>query len=325
MEQEGRNTALKLAGMLFRGDTLSGERLAEVLGVSRAAVHKAVEGLRKKGFDIQGSAGSGYRLNAQPDLLVAEVMLPRLPEGCLGHGGWVHLPTTDSTNTRAAELARGGAAHGTVVVAETQTAGRGRRGRAFVSPPGAGLYLSVVLRPPLSPRDGFRLTLCGAHAVVDACEALGIPARLKWPNDVLVRGRKLCGVLTEMSADMERIHQAIVGIGVNVNTQAAEFPPEVAAIATSARVELGHVVDRPAFCASLLTALSAWYARALDDFPALVQRARERSDTLGRRVKVRDGHDEIAGEALDLDDDGALVLRTGKGVTRVVSGDVEPV
>ncbi len=320
------STAQQVAAHLMRtGKTASGAALASQLGVSRAAIHKAVEVLRAQGFGIHAVAGEGYTLGSVPDVLLAEVVVPRLAPESLGHGGWDHHAVLESTNTRAAELARAGAVHGTVVVAESQTAGRGRRGRSFVSPPGTGIYLSVVLRPAIHPSQAFRLTVCGALAVVDACLKEGLAARVKWPNDVYAHGKKLCGVLAEMHADMERIHHAILGIGVNVNTPVAAFGPEVASLASSVAVLLGRPVDRVAFCANLLAALTTWYNAALRDFPAVVAAARTHSMTLGTQVAVLDGERRYEGFAEDLDEDGALLVVTPDGTRRVVAGDVEPV
>lgn len=319
------NTALRVATRLWREpQPHSGAALASQLGVTRAAVHKAVEVLRERGFTIPGTAGEGYTLSHVPDLLLAACVLPRVADGALGWGGWEHHHSLESTNTAAGQLARAGAPHGTVVVAESQTAGRGRRGRSFVSPPSTGIYLSVVLRPAIHPAHAFRLTVCGALAVVDACLKVGLTAHVKWPNDVYAQGKKLCGILAEMHADMERIHHAVLGIGVNVNTPLAAFPPEVASLASSVAVLLGRPVDRVEFCARLLEALTTWYNAALTDFPAVVAAARARSMTLGRPVAVLDGEQRYEGLAEDLDDDGALLVVTPDGTRRVVSGDVEP-
>jgi BirA family biotin operon repressor/biotin-[acetyl-CoA-carboxylase] ligase len=317
------STTFGVIAQLRSGTVLSGQILAKRLGVSRAAVHKAVQTLRHGGFDVKGTAGAGYTLCAVPDLLCEEAVVPALPADTFGCAGWVHHASTESTNGLAAQLARQGAPHGTVVVAEHQTGGRGRRGRSFVSPPGTGIYMSVVLRPTLGPQEAYRLTLCGAHAVLDCCRALGLPALLKWPNDVTVGNRKLCGVLTELSADAERIHQAVLGVGVNVRTRRDAFPAELRSLVTSVEDEAGRTVDRVLFCQELLKALTRWYAVTLTDFPRVVARAREVSATLGRTVKVHDAAHPWFGTAEGLDDDGALVLKTADGARRVVAGDVE--
>ncbi|MBI5497811.1 MAG: biotin--[acetyl-CoA-carboxylase] ligase [Deltaproteobacteria bacterium] len=318
-----QRTSLGVARVLHDGAVHSGAEIARALGVSRAAVHKSVEALRRAGFTIRAAAGEGYALQAPPDRLVEEAVVPALPAGAFGTAGWEHHDVLDSTNTRAAALAREGAPHGTVVVAEEQTAGRGRRGRTFVSPPGTGVYLSVVLRPPLRPTQATRLTFCGALAVMDAARAHGVETRMKWPNDVFAGERKLAGILTELSADMDRIHQAIVGIGVNVNTPARAFPRDVRALATSVREAAGHAVDRPGVVAALLASLTAWYTMALTDFPGVLREVRARTLTLGRNVRVVDGTQVLEGVAEDLDDDGALWVGTEAGRVRVVAGDVE--
>ncbi len=321
---EPHATSVRVA-VALRDGPCSGEALATRLGVSRAAVHKAVDVLRGLGFPVEARSGQGYALGPAPDLLCPESVVPRLHAEALGQPGYVFLPDTDSTNSVASERARAGAPEGLVVVANSQRAGRGRRGRTFVSPAGTGLYFSAVLRPPLPPQQAFRLTLCGALAVQQAVAELGVPARMKWPNDVMVEGRKLCGVLTELSADAERIHQAVVGVGVNVNTPREAFPAELQDVATSVMVEAGAPVSRAALLAAVLHHMTTWYRLSVLDFPRVVEAARRCSHTLGRLVRVRDGDHERLGTAVDLDADGALILRTDQGNIRVVSGDVEPV
>ena len=302
----------------------SGQRLAQGLGVSRAAVHKAVETLRSHGFVIGAVPGRGYELQRVPDQPWPEVVQPLLPPGSLGEAGWVYVPQCGSTNVEAVALARTGAPHGMVVVAEQQGAGRGRRGRVFESPPG-GLYLSVVLRPPLPPQQAFRLTLCGALAVQRAVAAHGVAALVKWPNDVMVAGRKLSGVLTELSADAERIQHAVVGVGVNADTRADQFPEALRGVATSLRMETGQPVPRVGLLVDVLAQMTAWYRQSLGNFPAVIEAARRCSHTLGQKIRVTDGDAVVEGEAVDLDDEGALLVRTAHGVRRIFSGDVEPV
>jgi BirA family biotin operon repressor/biotin-[acetyl-CoA-carboxylase] ligase len=264
-------------------------------------------------------------LTAPADSLVADAVVPRLAPGDLGTAAWVHLERTESTNSEAAHRAAQGAPEGTVVVAEEQTAGRGRRGRSFASPAGRGIYLSVVLRPDMPPAHAFRLTFCGALAVGDACAEVGVAARVKWPNDVLVSGRKVCGILAELSTTGDQVGHVVLGIGLNVNSVADDLPPDVRAVATSLRLALGRPLDRPALCARVLAGLGLWYGRTLSDFPSVLAEVRSRCDMLGRTVKVTDGDRVLCGEAVGIDDEGALLLRTPGGLTHVVTGDVVPV
>ncbi|HEX4456892.1 MAG TPA: biotin--[acetyl-CoA-carboxylase] ligase [Polyangia bacterium] len=302
---------------------MSGERIAELLGVSRAAVGKRVAELRKRGFAIAATPRRGYRLDGEPDALDAAVVQPRLATDWLGRA-WRHLPTTGSTNDEAAAWARAGAPAGAVVVADTQTRGRGRLGRRWHSPPGASLYCSVVLRPPLPPYRVPPLTLAAGVAVAEALTALDITPQLKWPNDVLLDGKKVAGILTEMSSDLDRVHHVVVGIGVNLNTR--DFPDELAAIATSAALVRGAPVVRADFAAALCARLEHWFDRFVAEGPAVVAAAwKQHARIFGRRVRVTAGRDVLEGTAEDLEDDGALRLRLDDGrTTRVIAGEVTP-
>jgi BirA family transcriptional regulator, biotin operon repressor / biotin---[acetyl-CoA-carboxylase] ligase len=227
-----------------------------------------------------------------------------------------------STNDEAGLLARAGAPHGTVILADEQSAGRGRYGRSWHSPPGENLYLSVVLRPDIAPERAPPITLAGGLGVVDAVNKAGVRASLKWPNDVLVGGKKLAGVLTEMNTRGQELEHVILGIGVNVNAHA--LPPEIASIATSLRLELGREVEREDFLSELLPALERW----LDAFfeggvSALGDAWTERAELAGSRVRAGAEDGPVEGEPVGLDDEGALLVEDDAGRRhRVVSGEV---
>jgi BirA family transcriptional regulator, biotin operon repressor / biotin---[acetyl-CoA-carboxylase] ligase len=232
----------------------------------------------------------------------------------------VDVPVCGSTNDLAAQLAREGAPHGTIVVAQEQTAGRGRQGRSWHSPRGDSLYLSLVLRPELSPRQVPPITLAAGLAVIDAVNSAGVAASLKWPNDVLVGERKLAGILTEMSTRGDRVDHVIVGIGVNLAGK--RFPPELAGIATSIALVRGGAVDRPAFERALLAGLERWLGRFLVGGPAAIADAWTAVARLGP-VRVDDGERALVAEAVGLDRDGALIVIDGEGRRhRITAGDV---
>jgi BirA family transcriptional regulator, biotin operon repressor / biotin---[acetyl-CoA-carboxylase] ligase len=300
---------------------VSGEELAATLGVSRAAVFKHIEALRARGYEIAADHAQGYRLVAAPDRLDATELGPRL------RGSWRRVEwraEVDSTQQVARELARSGAEEGTVVIAETQTAGRGRLGRAWHSPPGANLYCSVLLRPAVLPAVIPQLALVAGLAVARAIEGLGLAPALKWPNDVLLEGRKVVGILTEMEAELERVHVVIVGIGVNVNLAAAALPHYLREIATSLAIAAGRPIDRVGFTADLIAALEGDYRRFVEaGFAALRADYERRSALAGRHVTVRSSDGETSGEVAGLDDDGALRLVDASGVVRrVIAGEV---
>jgi BirA family biotin operon repressor/biotin-[acetyl-CoA-carboxylase] ligase len=301
---------------------LSGEELARRLECSRAAVWKHVAALRRDGYAIDARRARGYRLVSTPDRLGPAELAPHL------RGRWrevVWRAEIDSTQRLARERARAGAPEGTVVVAETQTQGRGRLGRTWHSPPGVNLYCTIVLRPERPPAVAPQLALVAGLAVADAVrEASGLDARVKWPNDVLVGGRKVAGVLTEMEGSLERVAFVLVGIGVNVNGAQASFPPAIRRTATSLRAASGRAVDRAAFTGALLAALEARYGRFLAGGFAAIRRDWEAVAFLtGRDVRVRGIGIAVEGRVVGVDQDGALRLaRPGGGVARIVAGEV---
>ena len=300
-------------------DPLSGEELARRLGCSRAAVHKQVEALREAGWRIDARHAQGYLLLGAPDRLDSAALGPHLT------GRWrriVWFAETDSTQRVARDLAHDGAEEGTIVIAEAQSAGRGRLGRSWHSPPGTNLYCSIVLRPPLPPGGVPQLALVLGLAAADAVAAVaGLEVGLKWPNDVVLDGRKAAGILTEMEAEVERVHHVVAGLGVNVNAEA--FPPELAATATSLRLAAGRPVDRAVLTAALLAAVERRYDRFVAEGFAPVRREWEQRSWLGgKEVRVASPEGELHGRVLGLDDDGALRLETPVGLRRVVAGEV---
>jgi BirA family transcriptional regulator, biotin operon repressor / biotin---[acetyl-CoA-carboxylase] ligase len=325
--QDATQAQLVLELLLESGaDYASGEALSGKLGLSRTAVWKVVNGLREKGYAIEAVPSRGYRLVRVPDRLTALELLPLLETHDLGRT--VHaFESTTSTSEVAFRLAAEGAEHGELVVAEQQTAGRGRRGRSWVSPPGKNLYASLVLRPELPPQRAPELTLLAAVAVAETLRGEGLEAVIKWPNDLQAPGGgKIAGILTELSAEADRVHFVILGIGVNLNAGRGDFPPELEEVATSVFGVLGRKVNRPAFTARLLRTLEEWLDRhAEQGFAPVRIRWRALSATLGQEILVKSERRELRGLAEDIDADGALLLRTEGGLERVLAGDVEQV
>lgn len=312
-------------------EAVSGALLSDRLGVSRAQIWKHVEALRKRGYAIEGEPGGGYRLVAPPDRLYAEEVQAGLATCWLGRR-YEHHETTDSTNRIAFELGRQGAEHGTAVVAEAQTAGRGRLGRAFYSPPHANLYTSIVLRPACSIADAPTLILGAAIAVADVVAAfVGEPeaVAIKWPNDVLLRGRKTSGILMESSAEGARIAFAVLGIGINLNVEREGFPDAFRDLATSLASELGRPVDRAEFTRRLFEALERELdAHARGGFEALRPRFEAWFRMAGSRVAVDAlGGGRIEGRVRGIAQNGALEIEVESGprsgeVVEVMAGDV---
>ena len=309
----------------YKDDFVEGGVLCDKLDVPRAELLKRIDSLRARGYVIQASGGRGYRLVEVPDSLGEREIEPLLASGELGRK--IHsYAELESTNDEAHRLADDGALHGEVVIADVQTKGRGRRGRTWVSPKGKAVTMSIVLRPSLPPARAPEITLVAAVAVCEAARELGAAsARIKWPNDIECRGRKLAGVLTELRAETDRVRHAVLGLGFNVSMEMHDFPQELRAIATSLLVETGEKTPRPVACARLLEHLEEWLSlHETEGFGPVRDRWRELSSTLGRTVRVTGEGDPVEGTAADLDEDGALILRATSGqLVRVVAGDVE--
>jgi len=307
------------------GGSVSGTDLSQSLGVSRAAVWARIDELRSLGYDIEASPHHGYRLLGTPDVLHADDLVSRLgPTRVIGRDIRVFQSTT-STNEVVEKLARDGVKEGVVVFAESQTRGRGRLGRKWLSPARKGLWFSVLLRPDLTPLETTRLTVASATALRRAVHShTGLEAEIKWPNDLLIHGRKTAGILTELSAELDHIKYVILGIGVDVNLSSADFPPELRPQATSLKAELGRPVSRPQLAVAILRELDDDYARiGAGRFAELADEWEKHCSTIGRNVAIRAGDRQIRGRAETLSEEGALLLRTEHGhLERIVGGDV---
>lgn len=308
------------------GTYVSGEEFSQSLGVSRTAVWKQIRQLRELGYTIEAVTSRGYRLAGAPDSLIPTEIQAGLETALIGRE-IVYYESTDSTNLRAHELGESGAADGTVVIADRQSAGKGRLGRSWVSPPGVNLYASVLLRPSILPYHAPQLSFLSAVAVARAVEEVGgLSPSVKWPNDVLLHGRKLAGLLNEMSAETENIHYVILGIGVNLNMSAEQFPADLRYPATSLALEKGAPVSRAAFARALLRHLDSLYALYLEKGFAPILKAWEAFfELIGRPVEVDFQNRVVKGRVEGLDEDGALLLRLPDGASeKVLAGDVRP-
>jgi BirA family biotin operon repressor/biotin-[acetyl-CoA-carboxylase] ligase len=306
-------------------NAISGADLSQKLGIGRAAIWARIEALRELGYDIEASPHQGYRLLSAPDVLHADDLAWRLAEfRRIGRDIRVFEQTT-STNDVIEKLARDGAKEGAVVFAESQTQGRGRLGRTWTSPARKGLWFSMLLRPALSPQAATQLTVASAVALRNAIEAqTGLKPEIKWPNDILISGKKVSGILTELSAELDRIKYVVVGVGVDVNLNTDDFPSEIANQATSLKIESGKTVVRVELAAAILRALDHEYGRVLSgEFENIADEWEKHCTTLGQRLVIVVGDRRIGGRAEALDDDGALMLRTEHGrLERIVGGDV---
>lgn len=308
-----------------RDGYVSATDLSRRLGLTRAVLDGRVVELRRLGYDIEIAPHLGYRLAGSPDALHADDLLARLPrKRIVGRDVQVFQETT-STNDVVEKLARDGVKEGVVVFAESQSKGRGRLGRKWVSPAGKGLWFSVLLRPPLRPAEATQLTVAAATALARAVQAqTGLAPDIKWPNDLLVNGRKIAGILTEMSAEVDRVNYLIIGMGVDVNQNASDFPPDVRKIASSLKLASGQPVQRAELAAAILQELDRDYGRiCAGGFPAVADEWEARCTTLGQHVTVLLGERRVQGRAESLDDAGALLVRTQHGrIERIIGGDV---
>ncbi|HAK59049.1 MAG TPA: biotin--[acetyl-CoA-carboxylase] ligase [Nitrospiraceae bacterium] len=301
---------------------ISGAELAGKFNISRTAVWKHIKALEREGFGIEGVPSRGYRLVTVPDVLSKSAITQGRSAQMMGRE--IHLfRELASTNTVAMELARDNAPEGAVVLAEAQTGGKGRLGRTWISPAG-NLYVSVVLRPNISPYRAPLVTLAGAIAVAWAIrKQLGIQANIKWPNDIMIANKKVAGILTEMSADPDRVKYLVLGIGINVNVEREALTPEIRLLATSLISETGSKIDRVAFLNALLTELEQWYTLLLEDDAAVLREWKSLNMTTGRRVAVRSQDGVIEGLARGIDREGRLIIELdGGAVHNVASGDV---
>lgn len=305
-------------------DYVSGQEISRRLGISRAAVWKAIDKLRGDGYSIEARTGLGYRLTASPDLLAEREIRRRLAPGtpC---PGLRCFETVDSTNSYLKREALAGAPHGAVAVANSQSAGRGRLTRSFQSPPGKGVYLSILLRPALPPSELLGVTGMTAVAVCSAVErAAGVRPGIKWTNDLVLNGKKICGILTELAIEGETgmTQSLVIGAGVNVLHMPEDFDPEVAKMATSLAQE-GYTVSRAALAAAMIEELSRLSDALGGDISQWTEAYRRNCVTLGRQVRLLEEGRQTEAQAVDIDEQFGLVVRLPDGTERTVrSGEV---
>jgi len=303
---------------------VSGEALSRAVGKSRAAVWQWIEELRADGYVIEAAPRRGYRLLSRPDRLYPWEVQSRLSTRVIGRQV-AYRERVDSTNDLAKSMAKAGAPEGLVVVAEEQLKGRGRRGRSWASPFGLGIWVSVVLKPSIGPFEAPKAGLLAALAAARAIgEATGLKASVKWPNDVLVEGKKAAGILVEMDAELEVVRSLVIGIGINANLPLEAIPEDAREYATSLMEATGRRIDRAGLLAGFLAHLEACYFQWMEEgFAPLLEALREKAAFLGEPVEVIEANRRWTGTAEDIASDGALLVRDEKGETvPVYAGDV---
>lgn len=304
------------------GKFVSGEQISKDLKVSRTAIWKQINVLKARGYIFESSTRKGYRLIFAPDLLTPLEISTVLRTDVFGHH-LVYMETTPSTNEEAKRIAREGAEEGTIVVSEEQTTGHGRLARGFYSPYAKGVWFSLILRPDFPPMEAAKFTLLAAVGVCRGIRRMGLKdCGIKWPNDILYHGKKLVGILTEMSASMEKIDYIVMGIGINTGAKKEEFPVAFRESATSF-VNEGVDVSRKELLAAVLAELENEYKVAREEgFAKVLKDWEELSVTIGQDVRVIFNEESFTGKAVGIDRDGCLLVDTGKEVTRVIAGDV---
>lgn len=307
-----------------RGEYISGSEIGKNIDLSRTAVWKHIKGMREAGYEIDAVQNLGYSLLSSPDLLTQAEIGTGLRTKYIGKK--VHaFSLTDSTNTKAFELALHGAPEGAVVVAEGQRKGKGRLGRKWESPKGVNIYASIVLRPRIAPPAASQLTLLAAIATARAIEKTAkILPDVKWPNDILIRGRKVAGILTEIDSEADIVNFIVIGIGIDVNMGRDSLPADVAKVATSLKEEMGKSFERVILIQELFRQMEKWYeVYKAEGFGPIITEWERLSIMAGKYIRVSFLKESKEGVALGLDTDGALLLRlpTGK-IERIVAGDV---
>lgn len=302
---------------------ISGQELCNRFGVSRTAVWKAINQLKEAGYEIEAQQNKGYKLMAAPDLMTeAEIK-------SLMHTDWVakevlYFDTIDSTNTKAQELAEKGYPSGTLIVADKQESGKGRRGRSWVSPSGTGIFMTLMIKPDINPNNASMLTLVAALAVAKAITSVtGEEAMIKWPNDIVVNGKKVCGILTEMNAQFDYINHIVVGIGINVHNES--FPEEISQMASSLMIEAGGKrFHRAQIIAETMSYFEQYYDTFLktQDLSALVREYDKLLVNRNKSVRVLDPKEPFDGKAMGITPKGELIVDTWESRKLVSSGEV---
>ncbi|MCR5833932.1 MAG: biotin--[acetyl-CoA-carboxylase] ligase [Selenomonadaceae bacterium] len=309
-------------------DFISGESIAGELGISRTAVWKHIQKLRDSGYEIISRERRGYNLKDAPDLLLPSEIQIGLDTKIIANttDKMYYYPAVESTNHEAKALAYHGAQEGTIIVAEEQSGGKGRLERNFYSPRGKGIWFSVILRPNFPPYEASKFTLMAAVAVAEAMARFNLKAEIKWPNDILFEGRKIVGILTEMSGEIGKINYIVIGVGINVNISHEDFPEDIRSVAASLSEMNGAPISRVKFFRAVLEEFDKLYLNVITSgFDDIINLWRKYNITLGKDIRVitmGDNGESYSGKAVDLDKTGALIVETEQGLRTVYAGDV---
>ncbi|OFI01495.1 bifunctional ligase/repressor BirA [Clostridium acetireducens DSM 10703] len=307
-----------------KNNFISGQDISNKLGVSRTAIWKGINQLKEEGYEIESVSRKGYKLIQIPDILNYEEIKEYLNTKYIGRN-INYFETIDSTNIKAKELALQGEKEGTVIISEEQTLGKGRLGRGWASPKYKGIWMSLILKPNIDIMKAPKITQIGAAAIVKALREMNIKSFVKWPNDIVLNNKKICGILTEMSGELNRISYVIMGIGINVNINKEDFSEEIRAVATSLKEEVGHKISRKELVGKVLNNFEYLYYKFVNEenFKETIDICKSHSALIGKQIKVINNKSTKIAKAVDLNDEGELVVQYENGdMEYLVSGEV---
>ncbi len=305
-------------------DYVSGEEMSQTLGISRAAIWKHIHALKEEGYEILSVSKKGYRLMQLGDRLSENELSPYMPSSGIG-AALQYYESVDSTSSIAKKLADEGAKEGLVVISEEQTGGRGRMGRNWISPKYKGIWMSIILKPLMEPQFVAKITQVAAAAVVLAAKDIGFDVGVKWPNDLVLNGKKVCGILTEMSGEMNQINYIVIGVGINANLDTKDFDDSTKKTATSFKIEGKQKINRQKLAGRIFHHMNMLYEQFLNDGLGArsIQVCREHSVLIGKKVVVMRGSDQYEGQVLSINDQGELVVKRDNGeIEALFSGEV---
>ncbi len=316
----------KILAMLKENEDtfVSGQLISEILGVSRASIWKYINKLKDEGYEIESISKNGYKLISCPDLLVEQEINTYLNTKYIGRN-IVYFHSIDSTNTKAKEIGRLDIIDGTVVISEEQTAGRGRVGRQWISPKYKGIWMSIILKPDMEPSNASNITLIAAAAVTKALKDFDVDVQIKWPNDIILKNKKLGGILTEMSSELNLIEYIIIGIGINVNNSEEDFSDTLEKIATSLKIETAENFNRQKLIGSILNHFETLYEEYIfeSNLASTIQVCKKNSILLGKEIQLYHKGVLITATAVDISDEGLLLIQHKDGsVEKIISGEV---
>lgn len=305
-------------------DFLSGQKISEELGVTRAAIWKYINAIKEDGYEIEAISRKGYRIISSPDILTFEEIKDFLSTQYIGKN-IIHYDSIGSTNSTAKKLAESGEEHGTIIISEEQTMGRGRLGRNWISPKYKGIWMSIILRPKIVTDNISQITLIGAAAVQQAIMEMGIKTSIKWPNDIVLNSRKVCGILTEMSGEIDHINYLVMGIGINANLEEKDLPSDLKEVATSLKIESGQYVNRKLLLANVLNIFETLYNDFVEygNVSETMEICRKNSLLIGKEIQLVNRGKVTKAKAIDISDSGELVIENQQGALEyIVSGEV---